>query len=193
LSREKVKIETFISLLRGINVGGNSKINMADLVILYESLGLNDVITYIQSGNVIFRSRETDIKKLSKLIEEKLDQIFHLSSSTLVITPAILQKIITNNPFLKERDMDTAKLYVTFLYEMPSELNVRPLEETRYETDRFVIADGEVYLYCPNGYGRTKLSNNFFEKKLGVAATTRNWKTVNTLLSMADKSSIADR
>jgi uncharacterized protein (DUF1697 family) len=160
---------------------------MADLVVLYESLGLNDVITYVRSGNVIFSSRETDVKQLSILIEEKIDQVFRLRSSILVITSAILQKIITNNPFLKEKDMDTGKLYVTFLFEMPSESNLRQLKNARYETDRFIIAGGAIYLYCPNGYGRTKLSNNFFEKKLGVAATTRNWKTVNTLLSMADK------
>jgi uncharacterized protein (DUF1697 family) len=181
-------METYISLLRGINVGGSAKIKMDELVVLYESLGFKDVRTYIQSGNVIFRSREIDIKKLQISIEEKIKQALHFNSLVMLITPAVLQKIIINNPFLKERDIDAAKLHVTFLSETPSESKVRQLKETHYETDRFVIANREVYLYCPRGYGRTKYSNDFFEKKLGVNATTRNWNTVNTMLDMSDKS-----
>ena len=181
---------TYISLLRGINVGGQKKIKTEELLALFDSLGLKNVRTYVQSGNVIFNSPQRDIQELAKLIETKIVQAFNFSVAVLVRTPDELQRIIDDNPFLREKTADTGKLHVTFLSAMPAKSVVEQMKEMHNESDKFIISNKEIYLYCPDGYGRTKYSNDFFEKKLGMVATTRNWKTVNMLLDMAKKNSL---
>jgi uncharacterized protein (DUF1697 family) len=181
------KMSTFVSMLRGINVGSQKKIKMDELVTLYKLLGFKNVRTYMQSGNVIFNAMDTDAKKLSSTIQEKIEQVFKFSVAVLLRKPSELRQIITLNPFLQEKDID--KLYVTFLSDTPSESNLNRIREVQGDKDKFVALNREVYLYCPNGYGRTKFSNDFFEKKLGVNATTRNWRTIKTLLEVADNQS----
>jgi uncharacterized protein (DUF1697 family) len=100
-------------------------------------------------------------------------------------TPDELRQIIKDNPFMQEKGIDASKLDVTFLSAVPAESGLKKVSGLPSGPDKFVIVNREVYLYCPNGYGGTKLSNDFFERKLDVAATTRNWKTVNALLDMA--------
>ncbi len=175
---------TYLSMLRGINVGGQNKIKMEELKSLYESLGFKNIRTYIQSGNVIFGSAGKDTKELSNLIEEKIKEVFRLSVSVLLRTPAELQHIIDANPFINDKHIDTGKLYITFLSIAPKASALSEMKEIRGDPDKFYIVDREIYLYCPDGYGRTKFSNDFFERKSGIAATTRNWKLVNTLLEM---------
>ena len=97
------------------------------------------------------------------------------------------KKILENNPFINQKGADPEKLHVTFLSEIPQESLVRNLPLPAYNSDEFMIYDRDVYLFCPKGYGKTKLSNTFFEKKLSVTATTRNWKTVNALYEIADR------
>jgi len=174
-------------MLRGINVGGQKKIKMAELKELYESLDLVNVKTYIQSGNVIFDSAEQDAAKLVELIEAEIERIFGYAVSVFIRDSQDFQRIIDNNPFLDEREEDPAKLHVTFLYNPPDEANLSNLAVPSNETGEFIIGDREIFLFCPDGYGRTKLSNNFFERKLAVPATTRNWKTVITLHKMANE------
>jgi len=178
-------MKTYISLLRGINVSGQKKIRMAELRSLYEALGLVRVESYLQSGNVVFDSDEPDGAKLAGLIEAEIEQTFGYSVPVLVRTPADFRRIIESNPFAGDRNEDPARLYVTFLYQLPAGEQWRKLASPTGTADEFVIGEQEIFLFCPNGYGRTKLSNNFFEKKLGVPATTRNWKTVNALYQMA--------
>lgn len=178
---------TYISMLRGINVSGRKKIKMEELTALFEFLGLKNVKTYVQSGNVIFNSPQRDTRELSNLIEEKIKRVSKLSVSVLLRTLDELQQIINNNPFLKEKGVDSSKLHITFLSEVPKELGLSKVIGLYGELYKFVIINREVYLYCPDGYGRTKFSNDFFERKLGVTATTRNWKTVNALLDIAKK------
>lgn len=176
---------TYISMLRGINVSGQKKIRMEELQALYESLNLKKVETYIQSGNVIFDSPKLDALEVSKLIEEEIEQVYNFSLAVFIRTRKDFQRIIQNNPFLTGRKEDIARLYVTFLSQAPTEAAVDELKTPGNDPSEFYIFNKEIYLFCPIGYGTTKLSNNFFERKLAVTATTRNWKTVNRLYDMA--------
>lgn len=174
-------MNTFISLLRGINVSGQNRILMSELVQLYESLGLVRVETYLQSGNVIFDSPEQDENALTASISASIQQILGLSVNVLVRSPAYFQVILENNPFLTQHSEDPTRLHVTFLQQAPSEEQWNLLKLPANETGQWIAAERAIYLFCPDGYGKTKLSNTFFEKKLGGSATTRNWNTVQVL------------
>jgi len=178
-------MHTFISMLRGINVSGQKKIRMAELSSLYESLGLARVQTYVQSGNVVFATPEPNGSKLAQLIEAEIEQTFGFAVSVFMRDNHDFQRIIDRNPFLGDRNEDPAKLHVTFLYRRPDESEWRNLSIPDDEADEFSVGEQEIFLFCPNGYGRTKFSNNFFERKLKVPATTRNWKTVTALAKLA--------
>lgn len=180
-------MKTFISILRGINVSGQKKILMADLKALYESLKLKDVATYIQSGNVLFKSSEnlSDLEFAVK-IKKSIHKKYGFEVPVIIRSKEEIEKIVSNNPFLADKNMDLKKLHVTFLSEIPATENVGSIASISYSPDQFIISGKEVYLYIPVSYGETKLSNNFFEKKLKVSATTRNWNTVNKLLELAE-------
>ena len=181
-------MQTFISILRGINVGGQKKILMADLKGLYEKLKFKDVATYIQSGNVVFESdgKESDIE-LAKKIEKAIYKNYNFQVPVIIRREEELKKIILSNPFLKEKNIDLKKLHVTFLGEIPSKANIEGIKSVDFLPDQFFISGKEIYLHIPESYGETKLFNNFFEKKLKVSATTRNWNTVNKLYEMASQ------
>jgi len=178
----------YISILRGINVGGQKKIRMEDLKALYERLGFREVRTYIQSGNVIFNtSLNIKILSLSEKIEKAIEEEYHFHVPVIMRTADEMHQILSSNPFLNEEGINWEKLHVTFLNEIPQSTKAITLKEADFSPDRFRIIGKEVYLYCPGGYGNTKLSNNFFEKKLHQKATTRNWKTVGTLADLIVK------
>ncbi len=181
-------MQTFISILRGINVSGQRKIRMADLKELYESLGFSDVKTYIQSGNVIFKS-VSNISgiQLAKKIEKAISERYLFDVPVMIRTGKELEKIILDNPFVKEKNMDVKKLHVTFLSETPDKEEIEQIKDTNFSPDQFIIKGKEIYLHIPGSYAETKLSNKFFENKLKVSATTRNWNTVNKLLEMAQQ------
>lgn len=174
----------YISLLRGINVGGHKRIKMVHLKACYESLGFINVRTYIQSGNVIFEIDESDPSKLVNLIENKIEETFGFSVPVLIRTESEFQRILENNPFCRERKEDTTKLHVTFLSEPPSDFSLEPLEKFREESEELVLVGNEIYLFVPKGLGRTKLNNSVLEKKYKILTTTRNWKTVNKLYEL---------
>jgi uncharacterized protein (DUF1697 family) len=180
-------MQTFISILRGINVSGQKKILMAELKAIYESLKLKDIITYIQSGNVIFKSEKSlsDLEFAAK-IEKAIYKKYGFEVPVIIRNKDEIQKIISINPFLKEKNMEEKRLYVTFLSEIPAKKNIESIKSFDFSPDQFLIIGKEVYLCVSNGYGETKLSNNFFEKKLKVNATTRNWNTVRKLLELAE-------
>ncbi len=177
-------MKTYISILRGINVGGHKKILMEDLKKLYESLGFKNVQTYIQSGNVIFGCSDTNILVLVSKIEQEIKKIFAFDVSVLIRTKNEFQKLIDHNPFPKK---DPSKLYVTFLSNTPSQSHIKEINILKDKSEEFVMDDKAIYLFLPNGYGRTKLTNNFFEKILNTSATTRNWNTINELLKIIKK------
>lgn len=174
----------YIVLLRGINVGGQKSIKMIDLKNIFESIGFKNVKTYLQSGNVIFDFDSTDTMELANQIEKKISEVFGFFVKVIIRTDEELRDIANNNPFLKEPNVELDKLYVTFMLDIPETSAVLSLDVKKEENEKFIIISTEVYVYCPNGYGRTKLNNNMFEKKLKTVATTRNWKTINNLLKL---------
>jgi len=180
-------MNTFISMLRGINVSGQKKIRMADLRSLYGSLGLVDAQTYVQSGNVIFDSLERNVEKLRQTIETQIEVTFGFFAPVLIRSGDDFRHLIGSKPFAKERSEEPTKVMVTFLYERPDQSKLNDLSVPENDTCEFIVGEQEIFLFCPGGYGRTKLSNTFFERKLGVIATTRNWKTVNTLFQMVSE------
>src|SRR5665213_722654 len=173
-------MQTFISILRGINVSGQKKILMADLKALYEGLHFIEVQTYIQSGNVVFKSdsKLSDIQ-LAQKIEKAIVAKYNFEVPVIIRSIEEWKKAIAQNPFTKEKNIDLKKLHITFLSEITASENVETIKSTDYSPDQFLIKGKEIYLHTPGGYGNTKLSNIFFEKKLKVMATTRNWNTVN--------------
>lgn len=172
-------METFVALLRGVNVGQNT-LKMERLRELWSELGLKNVTTYVQSGNVVFDA-EGSPSSWSSAIELRLAGETRLPAAVFVRTVPELKNIIARNPFLKEEGIDPSKLHVTFLASAAGQGALKKLSAVNAGADRFRLSGKEVYLYCPNGYGRTKLSNNALERVLSVRATTRNWNTVNKL------------
>lgn len=176
----------YISILRGINVSGQKKILMADLKVLYEALNLTKVITYIQSGNVIFDSPEPDKSVVKSIIESAIDVQYGFQVPVDVRPAQDYKAILDNCPFEGINvETEGSKLLVTFLSAVPDAGKLAEAEGHKASSEQMVLRDQVVYLYCPDGYGRTKLSNGFLEKKLGVTATTRNWKSVAKLYALA--------
>jgi uncharacterized protein (DUF1697 family) len=177
-------MKTYIALLRGINVSGQKKIRMADLKAHLKELGYEGIQTYIQSGNIIFRSREYNPVHLAHNIQQKLFDKYKFNVPTLVLSPDELLHIISHNPFILEHGTITDRLYVTFLLATPRADLSRILSEQKKHNEHFVHEDKIIFLYYPDGYGKAVMNNNAFEKTLQVEATTRNWKTVNKLYEM---------
>ncbi len=180
-------VSIYVAMLRGINVGGQKIVKMENLRSSFEALGFRGVRTYVQSGNVIFETAKASPNHLAKSIEGKILSDFRFSVPLVLRTSDEMKKIVNDNPFLKERGIDHSKLHITFLSELPAEAALGKLDGLNTDLEQFRIKGREVYLYCPNGYGRTRLSNATFEKLLSVRATTRNWKTVTTLVEMSSK------
>lgn len=176
---------TYISILRGINVSGQRIIKMDALKRLYESLGFENVHSYIQSGNVVFSSKETDPKELEDLISSEIQKTFGFEVPVLVLNLKTLEAIMENNPYAREGEKDVAHVHVTFLADIPADFDLENILEKKQAGEDIAITANAVFLYCPNGYGKTKLHNSFLENKLKVKATTRNWKTTKELLKMA--------
>ncbi|MFK7749364.1 MAG: DUF1697 domain-containing protein [Kordia sp.] len=169
----------YIAILRGINVSGSKKLPMAELRELLAKLGFENIQTYIQSGNVVFKSSQKDQEKIGSQIAEAIKKQYDYEVPVLVKTIAQWKTAIVNNPFTEE---DISKQAITFLASIPEETTI----DIDGKGDQFKIVHSEVYLYCPNGFGRSKLSNNLFERKLKTQATTRNWRTIYKLLDLAE-------
>lgn len=176
----------YISLLRGINVGGQKRMKMDALKLLYERLNFQNVQTYLQSGNVIFGSEESNPQDIAKIIELEIEKEFGFQVPVMVMNAESLLQIVTENP-LYHNSIDISFLHVTFLAAPPTEFNTQSIEDKKQANEEIAFTTHAVYLYCPNGYGKTKLNNTLIENKLKVQATTRNWKTVTELLKLATK------
>jgi uncharacterized protein (DUF1697 family) len=180
--------QTYIALLRGINVSGQKPVKMTELKALFESLGFHSVETYIQSGNVVFKSGDINdivlaVAKIESAIEKKYDFVVPV----ILRNAEDLKNIIAGNSYANSGTCDLKYLHVTFLNSQPEKDNIEYALKGDYSPNTFYITGREIYLHCPGGYGKTKLNNNFFESKLKVKATTRNWNTVNVLYEMAKK------
>ena len=177
----------YIAMLRGINVSGHKTIKMDELRASFLALGMRGVKTYVQSGNVIFAAARSSPAGLTKQIAGRIRQDFGFVVPVILRTQTELQNVIQSNPFAKMKSIDPAKLHVTFLSEPVPKDALKKLEALARAPDQVRLGGREIYLYCPDGYGRTKLSNTALERVLSVGATTRNWKTVNNLLAMTSE------
>jgi len=178
-------VKTYVALLRAINIGARNKIPMAGLKALFTDLGHEDVATYVQSGNVVFRSRAGTESRVAAEIEERITKEFGHDVTVLLRTPAELAKIAKGNPFLKG-ETDHKKLHVMFLDKRPAAKSIAGLDPDRSPPDVFEVSGRDIYLHFPTrGSGRSKLTIGYFEARLGVRGTARNWRTVTTLLDLA--------
>ena len=177
-------MHTYIALLRGINVSGQKKINMAELRAQLAELDLHNIRTYIQSGNIVFGHTSTDLPAMEQLIRDKIREKYGFDVPTLVKTPEDFAAALRNNPWKDNPEREEQRLYLTFLAEVPAPDLVAKLAQMDHSPEAWALVGKDIYFFSPQGYGRAKMSNNYFEQKLKVAATTRNWNTVNKLLEM---------
>jgi len=164
-------VTTHVALLRGINVGGKNMVPKAALIGAFENAGATNVRTYIQSGNVVFDSPTSD--KVSARVSKRL------GVPVVTRTASELTKVVTNNPFLARGE---DKCHVVFLADRPAK--GAALDPERSPGDEFAIVGREVYLFLPNGVGKSKLTNDYLDRRLGTTSTVRNWRTVLKLVEM---------
>jgi uncharacterized protein (DUF1697 family) len=176
-----------VSMLRGVNVGGHNMIKMEALRALYSSLGLRDAQTYVQSGNVVFRTRERDLGQLARRIENAIKRRFGFRPEVILRTPSDLRAMIQRNLFASRPDLDPRKLLVTFLASDPGPEARDRMLKINAGPEELRIDGWELTIYYPNGIGRAKLSPALIEKTLGTPGTGRNWNSVRKLLEIAEK------
>jgi uncharacterized protein (DUF1697 family) len=168
----------YVALLRGVNVGGKAKVSMAELRALFESLGHREVVTYIQSGNIVFTTgRAVTAKRLEAAIAGELG----IDTTVVVRTRSELERVVKNNPFPK---VDTTKLHVGFMAKKPAAAVVAKIDADRFAPDEFAVRGCDLYLHLPNGMGRSKLPP-YLDRQLKIPTTVRNWNTVTKLLELA--------
>ena len=175
----------YISLLRGINVGGNKKIKMADLRDLYESLGFTGAKSLLQSGNIVFESDTGDVDALAKQIETGIEKAFGFHSDIIIRTAAELEDVIAANPFTDMEVVDPGKLLVTFFPREPDKQTVKTLLDTYEGPEKIHFRGREMYVYYTEGAGRSKLTPA--ANKLKPSGTARNWRTIEKLAALADE------
>jgi uncharacterized protein (DUF1697 family) len=172
-----------VALLRAVNVGGRNRIAMARLRELLEGLGYGEVRTHLQSGNAVFTPSATPPERVAEEIERALADELGLAARVLVRTHAELERAVAANPLL-DLASDHARLLVTFLSDAPAREALSELAPADFEPDVFAVGEREIYTWYPEGVRATKLSNAFWERRLGVVATGRNWNTVTRLLEL---------
>ena len=176
-------VGVYVALLRGINVGGKNMLPIKDLIAMFTDAGCSAVRTYIQSGNVVFEARQDLANSIPALIAAAISDRFGARVPVITRTAAELREVARSNPFLRA-GVDTGTLHVMFLANSPEAGKVASLDPNRSSTDEFVVRGREVYLRCPNGLARTKLTNEYFDSKLATTSTVRNWRTVLKLLQL---------
>ena len=174
----------YVALLRGINVGGRHKLLMRDLAAMFVEAGCEDVRTYIQSGNVVFRADPSLADGLSARITTAIAASHGYQIPVVIRTAADVARVVRGNPFLAD-GADPTKLYVGFLSEASDPAKVAKLDPDRSPPDAFEVRGDEVYLHFPNGVARSKLTNDYLDRTLGTVSTIRNWRTVCKLHEMA--------
>jgi uncharacterized protein (DUF1697 family) len=180
-------MQTYIALLRGINVSGQKKIIMAELREHLKQLNFSDIQTYIQSGNIVFKFKKISPSKLEAMITDLIKKVYDFEVQCIIRSQMEIEHIISNNPFEEQAAENLKSLYFVLLKNSPKKGRVKSLDSIDYPNEYFEFNKNLVYLYVPNGAGRAKLSNNFFEKKLDVKASTRNLRTLNKLVELAKK------
>jgi uncharacterized protein (DUF1697 family) len=169
-----------VAFLRAVNVGGRNRVPMKELRDLFESRGLDDVRTYVQSGNVVFTAPSRGADALANSLKRAVADAFGVKATVLLRTQAQLEKIATGHPF-EDDESEQARLHVLFLRDAPTKAKIGKLEQDRFLPDRFAVKGREVFIHYPSGAGRSKLTIDYFERRLETVGTARNWKTVLTL------------
>lgn len=175
-----------LALLRGINVSGHNMIKMVALKKMLENMGFLNVETYIQSGNVFVDSEEEHAATVGFKIKQEIAKVFGHDVPVVMVTKSELELCFKNNPYWKEKDCDTKKLYVAFISKELSPLAINDLKISNFKPDEAAIDSSRIYVKYAVGAGKTKLDQKYIEKKLNVVATMRNWNTVTKLLEMYD-------
>ncbi|HNX50535.1 MAG TPA: DUF1697 domain-containing protein [Thermoanaerobaculaceae bacterium] len=178
-------MSTFVALLRGINVSGHRPVNMRRLSAAFACLGLADVVTYLQSGNVVFDVAPGDVTELRRRLEAAIDATFGFPVTVLLRTSLQMDRVVKACPFAAAAAHNPTRVAVAFLADEPSPEALGRLTARTHEPDEILVEGSEAYIHCPDGFGRTKLSNAYLEKTLGTASTARNWNTVNHLMALA--------
>jgi uncharacterized protein (DUF1697 family) len=185
-------MKVVISMLRGINLAQHRRIKMDALRALYESLGLRDPQTYVQSGNVVFKTRERSLPALRKHIEGAIQQSFRFHSDVILRTTSEMRDVIAKNPFATRKEIEPGKLLVTFLVSEPSSEAREKFLAIKTDPEELRINGRELYIYYPNGIGRSKLSPALIDRALKIPGTGRNWNSVTNLLEIAKKMEAAE-
>lgn len=180
-------MHTHLALLRGINVSGHNMIKMDVLKSTLENLGFQKVQTYIQSGNVFLNSDEENPAKIAFVIKQEIYKVFGYDVPILVISKRDLQACVTNCQFLKEKEVDTKKLYVAFVSKELKAENSNDLKMSQFKPDEVQIDNTRIFIKYHIGAGKTRLDQKYIEKKLNLTATIRNWNTVNQLLKIFEE------
>lgn len=178
---------TYITLLRGINVGGHRLIKMKELQLLCESIGFSNMQTYIQSGNLVYQFDEKNVNIIDKQIENIIESTFGFKVPSQTFSLHQYENLINSNPFLNQKSKELESLHVTFLSKIPEQVQIDQIKSTYDSIEDFIFKDRCVYLYCPKGTIQFKLTNTILERKLSLYASTRNWKTATKLLELAQK------
>ncbi len=181
--KEKIGVSPHLALLRGINVGGKHSLPMKDLAEIFTTAGCTNVRTYIQSGNVIFCAASGILEELPGRIVNQIAKRFGYQAPVILRTAKQLGDIIRNNPF-QQAGAAESTLHVLFLADLPDPTSVKNLDPDRSRPDAFFVHNREVYLHMPNGMGRTKLTNAYFDSTLATTSTARNWRTVLKLFEL---------
>jgi uncharacterized protein (DUF1697 family) len=178
-------MHVYVSFLRGVNVGGHNKIKMDALRDLYRKLGFRDPRTYVQSGNVVFGAKEKNLK--AKILEDAIEKTFGFRPGVILRTATELKKTVNGNPFAKRDGINPGLLLVSFLADMPAKQGLDALEALPVRTEELHIAGSEIFIYFPDGMGRSKFPWASMDKILKMTVTGRNFRTVTTLLKMAEE------
>lgn len=175
---------TYVAFLRGINVGRERRVKMAHLTALMESLGYASVVTYLQSGNFVFQAEDQTTEKVRRDLSKAIKERFDFEVEVLVLTGDELLSVLEANPLTSQEELDFDKLHATILSGPQRSDNKPALLGESCPPEQVAFGERVVYLYCPEGYRKTRLTNSFIEKKLGLPATTRNWRTVTALAEL---------
>lgn len=179
-------MESFVALLRGVNVSGHRIIKMAELINALEHPLLNHVSTYLQSGNILFKSPSKNNEKLESIIQKIIENTFGYHIEVKVLEKSVFRKHFSNNPFLKEDNLDTKKLYFIEIIGHIEHKQSSVLSEMNEKPEKVILDKDLIYVYYPNGYGRSRLNGSFFEKKLDCYVTARNFNTMKKLCELLE-------
>ena len=179
-------MQAIIAMLRGVNVGPHNRFSMDALRALFGSLKLRNAQTYLQSGNVVFASDERNLSALCKRIDDAFEKTFGFRAAVILRTAAEMRKVISKNPFAERKDIEPSKLLVTFLAEDLSPEAQKQLEAIKVGPEEINAQARELYVYFPNGVGRSKLPA-MMDRVLKRSGTARNWNSVTKMLEMAEQ------